>query len=66
MRKAMPEAPESVTKGKVTIAVIKGGPEFQSWFKRFQELTRLPAALLLDQALVEFAKAKGFSEPPPR
>ena len=51
---------------KATVAVIKGSPEFQSWFNRLRDQTRLPAALLLDAALVEYAKAKGFDEPPPR
>ena len=51
---------------KMTVAVIKGSPQFLAWFNRFRDQTRLPAALLLDAALVELAKAKGFEEPPPR
>jgi hypothetical protein len=51
---------------KSTVAVIKGGPEFHAWFDRFQKQLRLPAALLLDAALVEYAKAKSFEEPPRR
>lgn len=62
----MPEFPRSHPQQKTTIAVIKGGPEFQSWFKRLQDLTRLPAALLLDAALVAYAKSIGFEEPPLR
>lgn len=62
----MPEIPKPAPPDKVTIAVIKGGPEFQVWFKRLQEQTRLPAALLLDASLVAYAKSIGFGEPPPR
>jgi hypothetical protein len=62
----MPDDPHQRSQEKSTIAVLKGGPEFQAWFKRLQELTRLPATLLLDQALVEYASSKGFDEPPPR
>ena len=51
---------------KTTVAVLKGGPEFQGWFKRLQDQTRLPAALLLDASLVAYAKSIGFQEPPPR
>jgi hypothetical protein len=51
---------------KTNVAVIKAGTEFQAWFHRFREHLRLPAALLLDLALVELAKAKGFEEPPSR
>jgi hypothetical protein len=62
----MSDPPESVPKEKVSVAVIKGGPEYVIWFKRLQDQTRLPAALLLDQALVEYARAKGYEEPPLR
>ena len=51
---------------KSTLAVLKGGPEFTSWFRRLQTLTRLPGALILDAALVEFARARGFDDPPLR
>jgi hypothetical protein len=60
------EDPRSQPSAKATIAVIKGGPEFQAWFDRLQKQLRLPAALVLDLALVELAKAKGFEDPPPR
>jgi hypothetical protein len=62
----MPTPPRQRSQRKATIAVIKGGPKFQAWFKALQEQTRLPAALLLDAALVAYAKSKGFDEPPPR
>jgi hypothetical protein len=62
----MPDTPSSRPPNKSTIAVIKGGPEFSAWFKRLQELTRLPAALLLDASLVAYARSIGFDEPPPR
>ena len=62
----MPDTPGAIPKGKVTVAVIKGGPAFQAWFRRLQDHTRLPAALLLDAALVQFAKATDFEEPPQR
>lgn len=62
----MPNDSKARSPEKVTVAVLKGGPDFQSWFRRLQDQTRLPAALLLDAALVEFARSKGFDEPPPR
>jgi hypothetical protein len=65
-RKPMPEKPKLRSSDKESIAVLKGRPEFQSWFKRIQQQTRLPVALLLDHALAEFAKAKGFEELPQR
>ena len=62
----MPDDRSPRPPGKITVAVLKGGPEFQVWFNRLREQTRLPAALVLDAALVEFARAKGFEQPPPR
>src|SRR5262245_27069288 len=57
-RRPMPEITRSNPSPKMTVAVIKAGPEFQAWFHRFREHLRLPAALLLDQALAELARAR--------
>ena len=62
----MPETTKHTAPQKSTIAVLKGGPEFQSWFNRLRDHTRLPATFLLDAALAEFARSKGFDPPPPR
>ena len=62
----MPEIFSEQQPAKLTLAVLKGGPEFQTWFRRLQMETRLPGALILDAALVEYARARGFDEPPPR
>lgn len=62
----MPIPPRSQGTQKVSVAVLKGDPEYAAWFKRLQELTRLPAALVLDAALVAYARTLGFDEPPQR
>ena len=62
----MSDPPTHSPSQKATLAVLKGGPDFQAWFNRLRDQTRLPAALLLDAALVAYAKAIGFEEPPPR
>ena len=62
----MPDAPKREPPSKPTLTVLKGGPQFQTWFRRLQAQTRLPGALILDAALVEYARARGFDEPPPR
>ena len=62
----MPDTTTLRTAEKATLAVLKGGPEFQAWFRRLQTQTRLPGALILDAALVEYARTRGFEEPPPR
>lgn len=62
----MPDPPKHPPVEKATLAVLKGGPDFELWFRRLQDQTRLPAALLLDAALVAYAKSIGFDQPPPR
>ena len=62
----MSETPKHPPVEKATLAVLKGGPDFQAWFNRLRDQTRLPAALLLDAALVAYAKSIGFEPPPPR
>lgn len=62
----MSDNPASRAPEKATLAVLKGGPEFQAWFRRLQAQARLPGALILDAALVEYARARGFDDPPPR
>jgi hypothetical protein len=62
----MPDAVSPRPPEKTTVAVLKAGTKFQAWFKRLQDQTRLPAGLILDAALVAYAKSIGFEEPPPR
>lgn len=61
----MPDAPIPQSPNKSAVAVLKGGPEFQVWFKRLQDRTRLPATLPLDAALVTYDKSLGFEGPIP-
>jgi hypothetical protein len=62
----MPDPPQHPPLERATLAVLKGGPDFRLWFRRLQDQTRLPAALILDAALVAYAKSIGFDQPPPR
>jgi hypothetical protein len=62
----MPEIPNERNEEKVTIAALKGSRQYLEWFHRLREHTRLPAAVLLDAALVSFARRTGFEEPPQR
>lgn len=56
----MPEISKHPPTEKMTVAVIKGSQVYFAWFSRLREHTRLPAAILLDAALVAYAKALGF------
>ncbi len=62
----MPDPPKQPPVEKAALAVLKGGYDYESWFHRLRDQTRLPAALLLDAALVAYAKSIGFDQPPPR
>lgn len=62
----MPAQPEDESKRKVNIVSIRGSKEWREWIHRFRACSRTGStADLIDQALVELAKTKGFDEPPP-
>lgn len=48
-----------------TVLTIKGTDEWRSWLERLAEHLRTPTSTLVDHALVEYAKAKGFKEEAP-
>jgi hypothetical protein len=62
----MPDPPKRPSIEKTSLAVLKGGPEFQAWFQQLQTLTRLSAALLLSAALVTYATSLVFVTLPRR
>jgi hypothetical protein len=47
------------------IASLKGSDEFEAWFAELGHFLRLPKTTLIEHALVEFARAKGFKKLPP-
>lgn len=49
-----------------TAMTIKGRPEWREWVERGAEFCRTDVAKLVDAALVEYMKQRGFDEPPPR
>ena len=49
-----------------TAMTIKGRPEWREWVERGSEFCRTDVAKLVDAALVEYLKQRGFDEPPPR
>lgn len=57
------EAMESLT--SPTAITIKGAVEWRTWVNRGAEFCRTDMAKLVDAALVEYLKSRGFLEPPP-
>jgi hypothetical protein len=44
---------------------MRGNPEWKEWLDRLSKHCRMSTAVCVDQAVMEFAKMRGFSEPPP-
>jgi len=49
-----------------TAMTIKGRPEWRAWVERAADFCRTDVAKLVDAALVEYLKNRGFDEPAPR
>jgi hypothetical protein len=49
-----------------TALTIKGRVEWRGWVERGAEFCRTDVAKLVDAALVEYLKLKGFEEPAPK
>lgn len=47
------------------IVAFKGYPEFGDWIRRLAVARRLPVSVLIEHALIEYAKAHEFDEDAP-
>lgn len=45
---------------------MKGTDEWKGWLERLASFLRTPTSTLVDHALVQYAKEKGFDEHPPQ
>ena len=64
MSKAKPKAARG--NPRPTALTIKGRPEWRDWVDRGAEFCRTDVAKLVDAALVEYLKQRGFGEPAPK
>jgi hypothetical protein len=48
-----------------TVFTMKGTPEWKDWLTRLSKHCRMKSSVVVDLALVDFAKKMGFNEPPP-
>jgi hypothetical protein len=51
---------------RVAVIMLKGRPEYRDWINELADRARMPASVLIDQALAEKAERLGFRPPPPR
>lgn len=49
-----------------TIASFKGSAEFDAWFRKLVDHLRMPAASVMENALIEFARSRNFPDPAPK
>ena len=64
--KAPKEQPAPVPGPRPTALTIKGTLEWRAWADELAEHCRTDVAKVVDAAMIEYAKAKGFLKPPPK
>lgn len=47
------------------IAAFKGSPEFASWLDSLVKHCRMPTSSVIENALIEYARIRGFNDPAP-
>jgi hypothetical protein len=58
--------PEPTAGPRPTALTIKGNREWRAWVDRGAEHCRTDVAKVVDAALIEYFKSKGFGDPPPK
>lgn len=51
---------------KPMIAQLRGSEEFKAWVERIADIDRSPIAVLIEKALIHYAKSLGANDPAPR
>jgi hypothetical protein len=63
----MPAEATEAPKSKQNVLSIRGSEEWREWVHRFCDHVRIRSASdLIDQALVEYARVRGFTDPAPK
>ena len=63
---AKPKARPTRENPRPTALTIKGRAEWRDWVERGADFCRTDVAKLVDAALVEYLKQRGFDEPAPK
>lgn len=68
-----PKKPKKPTPGrpktenpKRSLASLKGSEEYAEWLESLTDHSHLPTAILIEQALREWAENHGFTKPQPK
>jgi hypothetical protein len=62
---AKKSAPTAVKVIRKTVVTIKGTEAWRVWLEGFSKHMRTPTSTIVDHALIEYAKAKGYTEEAP-
>jgi len=65
-RKTKPPGRPKADDPKRSLASLKGGVQYSEWFDGLVEFSHLPATLLIEHALREYAEKHGYSKAQPR
>jgi hypothetical protein len=58
--------PKDPIGAKRNVIAMRGTEEWRDWLNELADASRLPATILIDHALMEFAKNHGFKKPMPK
>jgi hypothetical protein len=61
---ARPE-PEPESERQPVVLTMRGKPAWKTWLKKLSKHCRLKVAVCVEQALMEYAERRGFTEPSP-
>jgi hypothetical protein len=64
-KQAKAKPPEPEIERQPVILTMRGRPEWKVWLKRLSKHCRLKVSVCVEQALMEYAERRGFTEPSP-
>lgn len=64
--KTQPKASPPAPKGAPIAVTVRGSEEWKGWVERGTEHCRLDTAKVIDAALIEFFRSRGFTEEAPK
>jgi hypothetical protein len=60
-----PVIAEPESERQAVVLTMRGKPEWKTWLKKLSKHCRLKVSVCVEQALMEYADRRGFSEPSP-
>jgi hypothetical protein len=64
IRTKLPE-PEPESERQPVVLTMRGSPEWKTWLKQLSKHCRMKVSVCVEQALMEYAERRGFTEASP-